>query len=126
MTKTIRSMVIDHAHSLHQGITDCGADEFESTLLQVTRQAIGNGSFRRHFAGIAPGIGNGTTVDELPQVSIEATEILLHFEIMLGINDCRRNLERLRTMPGSANSAATLASPYRATLAGSKLSNTWR
>ena len=61
-------MVIDHAHSLHEGIADGGADEAEAALFERFAHGLGFGSFRWDFGHGLEIVLNGCAADELPQV----------------------------------------------------------
>ena len=59
-------MVIDHAHSLHKGVYDGGADEAEAILFERFRHDLGNGRFRWNIFHFCPPILNGDTIHKLP------------------------------------------------------------
>src|SRR5262245_1900434 len=48
--KTAHLMVVHHAHRLHEGVHDRGADELEAALLQVLGQRVGHFGARRDVA----------------------------------------------------------------------------
>lgn len=47
MPKATDHVVINHAHGLHEGVTDRRADEFEAAAQQVFAHGVGFGRSRR-------------------------------------------------------------------------------
>src|ERR1051326_3421491 len=70
-------MVVDEGDSLHEGVTNRGADEVEAAPAQVVAQRIGfGGSGGDLFHGL-PGVLDWLAADEGPEVSVEGAELLL-------------------------------------------------
>src|SRR4051812_11824298 len=70
-------MVVDHAHRLHIRVADGRADELEAPLEEVLAERVRLGGLGGHpIVAIDP----RSSVDESPDISIEAAELLLHRE----------------------------------------------
>ena len=48
--ETLDRVVVDHPHSLHEGIADRAADEFEPTSLQIFAHDVRLQRFARHVS----------------------------------------------------------------------------
>ena len=86
-------MVIDHSHRLHEGVTDCRADEFESAPKQIFAHGVGFRRSGRDLLQGLTGIADGLSTHEAPEVGVEAAEFLLHRQECFGVTNGRRDLE---------------------------------
>ena len=69
-------MIVRHAHRLHEGIDDGGADEVEAFSLERFRDPARDLVFRRHvLAGFRVGLDRAS-VDEIPQEARESAALL--------------------------------------------------
>src|SRR5580704_15466551 len=78
--ETITRMVVDHAGGLHEGVTDCGADESEAATPQVFAHGVRFWREYRDALRFAPIDFLWEAADELPDVVVEAPELLLDGE----------------------------------------------
>src|SRR5437762_223809 len=93
--EAIYGMIIDHADGLHEGVADRRADKFETTPAQVLAHCVGLFRSRGNFAKRTPGVLFGFVADELPDVSVEAAELLLDRQEGFGVLNRRGNLESI-------------------------------
>ena len=87
-------VVIDHARGLHEGIANGRAHEFEAPADQVFAHGIGFGCPRGWMCAILATLRIAIR-GELPDVSVEAAEFLLHSEKGLGIDDGGPDLQAI-------------------------------
>ena len=85
-------MIVDHAHCLHEGVTNGRADESKPPFLEIFAEGIGKRRMGRHFGARCPLIDKRLPIDETPQVSVEGSEGALYLQEGLGVRDGRGNL----------------------------------
>src|SRR6476469_4824690 len=86
-------VVVDHADSLHVGIDDRAAYEFEAALLEVLAERVRLLRRGRQVLHVREAVLNWFAADETPDVFVERAELFLHVEKSLGIRNCRGNLQ---------------------------------
>ncbi len=91
--ETCHEMIVDHAHGLHERITDRAADEREAASLEVFTHRVGFVAACRHFRKLRPVVLLRQADDEAPDVLIEGAELLLHFKKGLRVAHRRGDLE---------------------------------
>ena len=72
---------------LHMGVADGGAHELEPALAQVLTHSIGLGCGRRNIAQFVKLIHHRPAVHKLPDISIEAAELVPYLQELLSIGD---------------------------------------
>ena len=77
-TKATLRMVVNHAGSLHVGVYDRRPDEFEATLFEIFTQDVRLAAGGRIIFQSFAAIDDRFAVDETPDVSIEAAELILN------------------------------------------------
>src|SRR5947207_316647 len=80
IAEAIRGVVVDHADGLHECVADRRADEFESAPQKVLAQGVGLGRPGGNLFNTFPLVTDWLSADELPEVSVEAAELLLDIE----------------------------------------------
>jgi hypothetical protein len=93
MPEASGDVVIDHAHRLHEGVTDGRANKLESAPQQILAKGFRLGGLRGYFSGGFPRIANWAPADEAPEVGVEAAEFLLHCPKGAGVPDGGGDLE---------------------------------
>src|SRR5437773_3446935 len=73
-------VIVDHARGLHERVADRRADEAEAPPPQLRAHRVRLRRARRHVLHASPAIVNGLTVDEPPDVRVEAAKLALHGE----------------------------------------------
>src|ERR1043166_3594406 len=89
ITKTCRRMVIDHAHRLHERITNRRTHKTETAFFQILAHRIGLGSFCRNVFRCNPLVAFWFSADKLPNIFIEAPEFLPRSEERRVGKECR-------------------------------------
>ena len=93
VSKTVRSVVVDHAGGLHVGINDRGPDKTETAPLEVFRNSLRQCCFRGQLFEGLPGILQWFTVHEIPYVFVEGSEFFPDPQKSPSIVDCGIGLE---------------------------------
>src|SRR6516165_10253990 len=78
-------MVIDHTRSLHEGVRDGRTHELEAALLQVLAYGVRLRRASRDLLERAPGVDERSAANELPEISVEAAEFVLHSQHGTGV-----------------------------------------
>src|SRR5262245_7350368 len=78
--EAMHEVVIDHSDGLHERIADGRADELEAASPQVLAQRVRFRRRSRDFLRRPPLVLYRPAADELPNVRVEAAEILLYVE----------------------------------------------
>ena len=86
-------MIVHHPSGLHVSVDDRAADELESAFLQVFAQCVGFLAGCRDLPGRLPFVLFWLAIDELPNVFIKATELVLNFQELFCIGDGRVNFQ---------------------------------
>lgn len=86
-------MVVDHAHGLHERITDGGTTESKPPFLEVFAQGVGDSSRRGDFLEAFEPVDGRFMIDEIPEVAVERAEFLLNLEKGLGVPDRALDLQ---------------------------------
>ena len=71
ISKAVCCVVVHHADRLHECITDCRADEAESSLLKILAHGGGQMRCRRNLRHGFPGILFGNAVHITPEIRIQ-------------------------------------------------------
>src|ERR1700686_4007510 len=80
IAEAVHNVVVYHSHRLHESVADGGSDEVETALLEVLADRIGVwGSRGDALEGVGRGLSRAS-VDEPPDVAVEAAKFLLHFK----------------------------------------------
>jgi hypothetical protein len=87
VAEAIDRVVVDHPDGLHEGVADCGADEFEATAQEILAQRIGLGGATRNVPESAPAVSLRAASDESPEVGVEAAEFSLDVEKSASVPD---------------------------------------
>jgi hypothetical protein len=98
--ETADQVIVHHACSLHEGVTNRRSDKAKSAALQVFAHGIGLGGSRWNVAQSSPLIHLGLACDKLPDVAVEAAELFLHSEERFRVADCGRDLQLVANNPG--------------------------
>ena len=85
-------MVVRHADGLHQRVADRGADKLEPAQQQILTHRVGYRRARRGVPHQTSPVHDGFATGELPEVGVEAAELLLHREAGFGVLDGRGDL----------------------------------
>src|SRR5438270_8864948 len=93
MAKAADDVIVDHADRLHEGIADRGTDELKAASLELLAHRVRLRRLGRHLLGRLPGMMLHTASDELPDVTVEASEFLQHAQECLGVLDGCLDLE---------------------------------
>ena len=88
-------VIVDQPARLHECVANCGADELESALEQITAERVTLGCSRGYFGGRAALIFARPASDEAPDVAIETTELVLHLDERLRIPQRRGDLQSI-------------------------------
>jgi len=99
MAETRDKVIVHHSHGLHIRVADRTANEFETTPFQlfahgVRLRRLGGDSLHR-FPCVLPRL----TVDESPDVLVEAAEFLLYGQERFGILDGGFDLQPITNDP---------------------------
>src|SRR5918994_4237487 len=84
-----RRVVVHHADSLHERVTDGRADEAEAAALEVLAHRLRLGRLGGDLGDRAPFADDRRAVDEIPEVAGEPAGVFLHFEDAPGVVDRR-------------------------------------
>ena len=87
ITKTICRVIVDHSCGLHEGVADGGADEGESSSLEVFAHRVGFRCVGGHVFQRFPPIVDWPAFDELPNILIKASNFLLDDKKGLGVGN---------------------------------------
>ena len=87
MAVAFDKVIVHHADSLHERVADCGPDEPETLALQFSTHCSGFSGFCRNCGRIRPVVVSGASLDELPDVGIEAAMLHLRIEKCASIAD---------------------------------------
>jgi len=79
VSEAIGYVVIDHAYSLHVGVTDGFAYEFEAAFFEVFAHACADFGFCWYLFAAFPLVLNGFAVDKVPYVFCKGAEFCLYF-----------------------------------------------
>src|SRR5262249_13329030 len=71
-------VVVDHADGLHEGVTDCGADEREAAAAQILAHGVGLVCPGGNPLQFLPGVLLRVLANEAPDVLVEGAERFLH------------------------------------------------
>src|SRR5215475_8072401 len=88
VTEAGEEMVVDHASGLHEGVADCGANETETTLLQIFAHSVGLFCFGWNLFVLLPGICDRLATDKLPNIRIETSKLFLHSQKSARVGNC--------------------------------------
>src|SRR4051812_38864072 len=99
MPEAADEVVVDQPRRLHQSVADRRTDERKATLLEILADRIGEWGAGRDLTQASPGVPDRVTVNELPDVGVEAAELLLNHQEGPSILDRRGDLE---TVPHDA------------------------
>src|ERR1019366_6230044 len=102
-------MVVDHPRRLHKRVADGRTDKVETTFLEILAHRIRFGCMRRNLAANPPAIHARLAADKLPDVTIERTELLLHFKKRPRVGNRRLNLQPVANNPLIAKQSPHLA-----------------
>src|SRR6185437_14868426 len=90
--ETLHAVIVRRSHRLHHRIANRRADKLKPALLQFFAQRIRFSRPRRHSAA-GSRILQRTSIDESPQIHVEAAKFLLHSQKSLCILNRRRNFQ---------------------------------
>src|SRR5262245_41618885 len=85
VSKALKQVIIDHAHSLHKGITDSRANEVETPPLEILAHGVGFGCSSGHFRCRASMILQRYAANKPPNVFVKRAKLRLHGEKRSGI-----------------------------------------
>ena len=83
--KAIDGVIVDHPDGLHEGVADGRAGEAEASAFEVFAHGVGLGGFGRDLFDRFPRVAFRLAVDELPDVRIEAGELIANGQVGLGV-----------------------------------------
>ena len=72
-------MIVDHSHSLHEGITNLRSNKLQISSFQFPAHQVRFFRLAGNLPEILPGILNRPSPDEIPQIGIKRTELVLDF-----------------------------------------------
>src|SRR5260370_41129892 len=75
IAKAVRDVVVHQTRCLHERITDCRADKFETAANQSLPHRLGFGRHSRDLTDLVPSIDLRSAIDKLPAVSVEPAEL---------------------------------------------------
>ena len=84
-------MVVDHAHGLHEGIANGGADEFEAPCLQGLAHGFALRWFGLDVLPRFPCVADRFAADKAPKEFLKIFAGLAHVQIRSGVADCGGN-----------------------------------
>src|SRR3972149_2163610 len=93
VSEAVHAVVVDHPHRLHEGIADGRADEAELATQEVLAHRLGFRRARRDRPQRPPPVDPRTTPHELPEIGVQAAELLLDGQGRPGVGDGRLDLE---------------------------------
>src|SRR5436853_804543 len=93
MPEAADNMVVHHSCGLHEGIADGGTHKLESPLPEILAHCIRLARPSRDLLQRTPCIHLGFPTDKLPDIRVEATELVLNGEEGLGVLNGRSDLE---------------------------------
>jgi len=100
MSEAIRDMVVYHAHGLHEGVTNCWPHELESPAPQVFAHGLGLRRTGGDIGQPGPGVLNGPSLHELPDIMVKGSELFLYLQEGPGIFDGGIDFEPVSDDPG--------------------------
>ncbi len=80
VAKAIYRVIVDHAHGLHERITNGAPDKLESAFFQILAHRVRLWGMCRDFAMGSPAIVFWFTIDELPDVAVKRPEFRFNVE----------------------------------------------
>jgi hypothetical protein len=95
MPEATNQVIVDHTSGLHKCIANCCANEFEAAFGKIFAHRLGMRTAGRHVFCVLPAVLHWPSVDELPNISVEAAAFLLDGEEGAGILDGRANFEQV-------------------------------
>ena len=93
MTKAIDGVIVDHADSLHQGVTDDGPNEFKSPLSHILAHGQGFRTRGRYLIQLFPVVLNGAVTHKLPEIAVKAAKFRLDLKESMRIGDESPNFQ---------------------------------
>ena len=78
-------MVVDHSHSLHEGIADGRSDELEPPFLEVPAHGFSLRCSYGYLSKTSACVADLLSPHESPEVRVQRTELLLGFQDQPGI-----------------------------------------
>ena len=85
-------MIVNHSCRLHVGIAHGGADKLKTALFQISAQGVGLHACGTIVVQALEVMHDGLSVDETPDILVEATELFLHGEETLGVVNSGKDL----------------------------------
>lgn len=98
--ETAGHVVVDQARRLHDCVDNGGSDETKATALEVGAQKAGLLGLSGNFKDRRPGIYEGLAIDEAPEISIEAAELVGNREQPSRVPDGGRDFGSISDDPG--------------------------
>jgi hypothetical protein len=92
-------MVVDHPDRLHERVANGRPHEPEPAPLEISGHPTRQIGLRRELGERAPPADDRATVDERPEIRVEASEFLLRLENTCGVCDGRLDLEPVADDP---------------------------
>src|SRR5262249_28339819 len=105
-TETASQMIVDHAGGLHESVADRRAHEPEAPREEIPAHGPRGIRLGRALPLLAPGVAHGPTVDEPPDVRVEAAVLALDRQEWPCIGDRRLDLRAVADDPGVVHEAA--------------------
>src|SRR5580704_19616049 len=102
IAETIPRMIIDHADGLHERVANGSPDKTKAARLQILAQRVG---FRRACWNLPrrlPIVFLRAPAHELPNVTVERSELMLHRKKRDSIRNRSRDLQAIAHDPGVA------------------------
>src|SRR5262245_53812165 len=97
--EALYEVVIDHADSLHERIADRRTYEFEAASPQVLAKCVRFRRRRGNFLRRPPLVLYRPAADKIPNIRVEAAELLLHGEKLPGVLNGGFNLQPVPNYP---------------------------
>ena len=85
-------MIVDHSCRLHVGVAHRGADKLEATQFQIPAQRVGLCTRSDIVCQALELVDDRFSVDEAPDILVEATELFLNREESLGVVNTGKDL----------------------------------
>ncbi len=93
VTKTVRGVIVNHAHGLHVGVTNRTADKLEAAFFKILAHLIRLRRGDRDVFKFFPVIDNRFAIDKLPDVVAKIAVFFHDGKINAGIGDRRIHFE---------------------------------
>src|SRR5687768_7331982 len=99
IAEAVRGVVVDESHRLHEGVTDRRADELESPPEEIAAESVRFHGTGRNLPERTPATHERRSANEVPDIGVEAAELLLNGKEGLRISNSAFDLEAVANNP---------------------------